>query len=103
MDGTIPAFKTGMACWEFHRIGLGAERWTWRAIDTDGSVRLSSKGEFLSFSTAMRDASHYGFEEGRDEWYVGGTATTCKDDKARSRRRPGHSNGAGPGRVTRDH
>jgi hypothetical protein len=82
-----------MACWEFHRKGLGPERWTWRAMNSDGSIRLSSKGEFLSFSTAMRDAGLYGFEEGRDEWYVGSSGKAlCKDDKARRRFRSGRGN-----------
>jgi hypothetical protein len=77
-----------MACWEFHRGELqGPERWTWRALDSDGSVRLSAQAQFPSLNATMRNAALYGFENDRDEWYIGKLGySPCQNDK-RVRRR----------------
>jgi hypothetical protein len=62
------------------------ELWTWRAIDADGEVKLSSAGEFSSFSSAMRNAKQFGFEEGRDEWYIGSPPEEpCRARRAKRR------------------
>jgi hypothetical protein len=60
-----------MDTWEFHHQGeLGLERWSWRALNRDGSLHTTSRQQFDSFTKAFENAKSHGFEQEEHKWHL---------------------------------
>jgi hypothetical protein len=60
-----------MDSWEFHAQGeLALERWSWRALNHDGSLHTRSRQAFDSFTKAFENAKSHGFDYKQHEWHV---------------------------------
>lgn len=66
-----------MNTWEFHPRGQSSlERWSWRALNRDGSLHTRSRQEFDSFTKAFENAKSHGFDYKEHDWHV---ATLLED------------------------
>lgn len=60
-----------MNTWEFHPRGeLTLERWSWRALNHDGTLHTRSRQEFDSFTKAFENAKSHGFDYKEHDWHV---------------------------------
>ncbi len=60
-----------MDSWEFHHQGEPSrERWSWRALNRDGSLHTSSRQQFDSFRKAFENAISHGFDQSSHRWLL---------------------------------
>ena len=60
-----------MQNWEFHhKGGLGIERWSWRALNQDGSLHTTSRQQFDSFTKAFENAKSHGLDQIEHKWQL---------------------------------